>query len=332
VRYYTKQWYDLMQRLDYCICMKPITDKDYSDVDISALYDKCLKREVARARREYDTPPQYLSIDGDGLGLDDIYIFDHKTGVMKRPDSIEQVKAMVEAERMRDLAEFENRPPFDESEAVSGFEDGYMARLEYEYRRFPEAEISGVDRRLIALGFLPRSVYDRLKAMSKANKREFDAINRAAGRALRAAARAVPKRVAEAFDGLHDADINSIEKVGADVVVTLELCGAVFSDAELDTDDGDLFIGVANGEATGVEPGQPSTRRIVFKSAEIVERDEAELVGGAIWLYDELYPADGGYEAHIMYECDGLKYLTVRCADISVDTSGDTSNGYRDRS
>ena len=331
MRYYTKQWYDLMQRLDYCICMKPIADKDYTDVDISALYDKCLKREVERARREYDTPPQYLSID-DGLELGDIYIFDQKSGVMKRPDSLEQVKAMVDAERARDLSEFESRPPFNESEAVSGFEDGYMARLEYEYRRFPEAEISGVDRRLIALGFLPRSVYDRLKDMSKANKREFDAINRAAGRALRAAARAVPKRVTEAFDGLHDADINSIEKVGADVVVTLELCGAVFSDAELDTDDGDLFIGVANGEATGVEPGQPSTRRIVFKSAEIVERDEAELVGGAIWLYDELYPADGGYEAHIMYECDGLKYLTVRCADISVETAGNTSNRYLHRS
>ncbi len=40
MRYYTKQWYDLMQRLDYCICMKPIADKDYTDVDISALYDK----------------------------------------------------------------------------------------------------------------------------------------------------------------------------------------------------------------------------------------------------------------------------------------------------
>lgn len=319
MRYYTKQWYDLMQRLDYCICMKPIADKDYTDGDIAALYDKCLKREVARARREYDTPPQYISIDDDGLELDDIYIFDQESGVMKRPDSIEQVKAMIEAERARDLAEFESRPPFDEAEAVSDFEDGYGARLEYEYKRFPEAEISGVDRRLIALGYLPKSVYDRLKAMSKANKREFDAINRAASKALRAAAIAVPKRVAEAFDGLHDAEILSIDDVGGDIAVIVELCGVPLDDRTCDEDD-------CGAES---EPMPTSAKRIVFRSAEIVERDEAELGGGATWLYDELYPADGGYEAHIMYECDGLKYLTVRCADIAVENSRREEEGER---
>lgn len=319
MRYFTKQWYDLMQRLDYCICMKSVADREYTDGDIAALYDKCLKREVARARREYDTPPQYISLDADELGLDDIYIFDEAAGVMKRPESIEQVEAMIEAERERDLAEFENRPPFDDAEAVRDFEEGYNARLEYEYKRFPEAEIAGVDKRLIALGYLPKSVFDRLKALSKANKREFDEINRSARKALSAAAKAMPKRVAAAFDGLHDAEILSIDNVGGDVAVTVELCGVPFDDRACDEDD-------CGAES---EPMPTSAKRIVFKSAETIERDEAELGGGAFWLYDELYPADGGYEAHIMYECDGLKYLTLRCTDIAVEDAPRRAEGAK---
>ena len=46
MKFYTKDWYELMQKLDYCVCMRPISDGEYSDDDIKKLYNKRLKAET----------------------------------------------------------------------------------------------------------------------------------------------------------------------------------------------------------------------------------------------------------------------------------------------
>ena len=48
MKFYTKEWYELMQKLDYCVCMRPISDGEYSDDEIKKLYDKRLN-EIGRA-------------------------------------------------------------------------------------------------------------------------------------------------------------------------------------------------------------------------------------------------------------------------------------------
>ena len=57
MKFYTKEWYELMQRQNYTSGLKKIPDKVYSDEDIQAFYDKDLKAEVARDRRIHNTPP-----------------------------------------------------------------------------------------------------------------------------------------------------------------------------------------------------------------------------------------------------------------------------------
>lgn len=42
--YYTKAWYDLMQKTNYTFRMKKIPDQDYSEAEIKAFYDKALKK------------------------------------------------------------------------------------------------------------------------------------------------------------------------------------------------------------------------------------------------------------------------------------------------
>lgn len=45
MKYFTKEWYELMQHLDYTVGMEPIADKKYSDEEIAALYEN--KRKTA---------------------------------------------------------------------------------------------------------------------------------------------------------------------------------------------------------------------------------------------------------------------------------------------
>ena len=46
MRYYTKEWYDLMQKTNYTFGMKKIPDQDYSEAEIKAFYDKALKNRI----------------------------------------------------------------------------------------------------------------------------------------------------------------------------------------------------------------------------------------------------------------------------------------------
>ena len=57
MKFYTKEWYALMQRQNYTSGLKKIADKVYTDEDIIAFYDKDLKAEIARDRRIHNTPP-----------------------------------------------------------------------------------------------------------------------------------------------------------------------------------------------------------------------------------------------------------------------------------
>jgi hypothetical protein len=49
MRFYTKEWYALMQ--DMGLDFKKISDGNYTDAKIDALYQKQLKKEIASERR-----------------------------------------------------------------------------------------------------------------------------------------------------------------------------------------------------------------------------------------------------------------------------------------
>lgn len=297
MKYFTKEWYNLMQCLGYTICMKPIADKEYTDEEIAALYDKKLKAEIARDRRQYNEPPQFIDMDFDNAELDDFVFFDGETGTMKRPESIEEVKREYEEERARAAEEFANRPPFDPKETIETFEAVYQGGLEHGYMRFPDWVKDKVDIRLIALDYLPKSVYEELKTEQKKNKAAFDKIEREARKALAKESKKIPERITSNF-GFHDGTVLSLEQVGADLVMMIKEDGVPF---ERETP----YVCVA------------------FTNGKIKERDEnltfeADGVQCA-WLYDELYKTENGYEAHMLLTDKDLCYLTIDCDDIIIE-------------
>ena len=46
MRYYTKDWYELMQNLHYVSGMTVVPDKEYTDAEIRAFYDADLAEDA----------------------------------------------------------------------------------------------------------------------------------------------------------------------------------------------------------------------------------------------------------------------------------------------
>lgn len=299
MKYYTKEWYNLAQNLDYVLCMKPIADKAYTDGEIQTLYRKELKAEIRRDRAGYDEPPSRMEIDFDDFDLDDFVV--ERNGVLTRPASMKEVKESHEEEFRRAQEEYANRPPFDPAETEENFKARYEAQLKYGYLQFPEWVKGEADIRLIALGYLPKSVYGKLKEEAKRNRAEFNRQCKAAERALKK--EDVPREIAEKFC-FHDGDALSLTEENGNLVMLIRADGMPFE-------------------------GETPFVRVTFVGGEIVERDENlkfehrkikceenEYDAYCTWLYEELYRTEDGYEAHMMFVEGELGYLTVRCKDI----------------
>lgn len=296
MKYFTKEWYALMQSLHYTVGMKPIADKQYSEEDIAALYDETLKARIERDRRKYDEPPRFTEIDFDNAEYEDFAVFDVATGTLKHPASMEDFKREYEEEKVRAEEEFARRPPFDPKQTVETFEAVYQGGLKNGYMRFPEWVKGKVDIRLIALGFLPKSAYEALKAEQERNKAAFDEIENEAEKALGKESERIPERILSDF-GFHDGVVLSLERAGADLVMTVKDYGVPFE-------------------------GDTPYVRVTFTNGKILERDENltfEADGAqCCWLYDELYKTESGYEAHMLLINKDLCYLTIGCDDILI--------------
>lgn len=298
MKFFTKRWFNIMQIIDCSIGMKSIADKKYTDKDISALYDKKLKAEISRDRREYNEPPHGIDIDFDNAELDDFAFFDVETNTLTRPASIEEVKREYEEEQARLDEEFANRPPFDPQETIERFENIYKARLRNGYLYFPdwvkdELVKDKVDVRLIALDYLPKSTFDRIKTEQRKNKVECDKIEREAKKVLGNESKKIPERILSEF-GFHDGMVLSLEQIRSELVMTIQKDGVSFDE-------------------------QTPYAKVIFTNGKIIERDENLMFENCIWLYDELYKTMNGYEVHMLFMENELRYLTISCDDIVIE-------------
>ena len=91
MRFFTKEWYELMQHTDDTMLLRKIPDREYSDDDIAALYKKEEKRFIVSERRDYNRPPILLTdvLDLTSMPFDpeDWLDIDEKTGEAIRLES-----------------------------------------------------------------------------------------------------------------------------------------------------------------------------------------------------------------------------------------------------
>lgn len=306
MRFYTKEWYKLMQHQDDTLCMKRLPDKDYSDQEIKTLFEKKLKAEIARDKREHDSPPFFLDLS-EQLTPEN---FDPEAWLVfpeneepRHPVSAEEVQAQLERERKQAEEDFANRPPFDPGESEKSFREDCKGRMRFRKQRFPAWVCQQVDRRLLALELLPDSVYRRLKEESRQNRRAFQKIERAAEKEL--SRQQIPDRISGTFH-FHDSALLSLRKRGRNYEMLLRQDGGW------------------SGE--GITP----YIKVIFTGAVLLEREkgltprarmeeDGTFWSRCIFLYHEMYCVQDGYEVHMMFATRGqseLAYLTVKCRDI----------------
>lgn len=306
MRFYTKEWYELMQHQDDLSGMQKIPDGNYSEQDIQAFYQQDLEEEVAQERERYNTPPtwdwQEELLDPECFSPENFLFEDEATGKLFHPQTPGMARAYLEADFRRALETFERRPPFDAQETISCFQECYRSKLRYAWKYFPQWVQESVDKRLLALDRIPASAYDRLQKEAEAKRQAFEERNAQAEAEL--SAQDIPPELREAFC-FHDAQVLKLRRRCHRAV--LLLCKDGYWDEPYTTI---TFEGVRWLER---EPG------LVLRCR---PGGDGLLVSNCQYLYDELYRTREGYEVHmLLWTSKALRYFTVCCENVRIDHS-----------
>lgn len=211
------------------------------------------------------------------------------------PEYIEMMRA--------ELDEYENREPFDEEEAKSDFEEMYRDNLDDPDEDLPAWVWESVDPRIPAMYYLPEKVYRRLVEEDEANEERFEALDEAADEALEDMQEFLPEELEELFETLQEQESSYVMSAMTGDEVELKLSG-------------------------WDEEGDEAIIMIRFDEAEILENEGLDIHAGydedgdaesdCELLYSEVYIEDGMPEVHMLFDNNGLKYLTFRCSDAYI--------------
>ena len=199
MKFFTKEWYELAQKLDYTTGMKAVPDKEYSDKEIKAFYESDLKKEIARDKKLHK-----FMASNNTAGFEFFFGGMGDTLLSLEDEPIPKSK-------------------FDPTETVECFKTSYRNLLRYAADNFPSWVSETVDIRLLALWRMPKSALDRLKKEERENRRRFNVINRKAEKIL--SSQDIPDRIKTTFC-YHDASVLKIMKQGKNTVMYLRKDGA----------------------------------------------------------------------------------------------------------
>lgn len=279
MRYHTKEYYTLMMSMGMADGYEPVIDMDYSDADIEELFSKARDKYIEEERADYDEPPVICVDEEDGeIEFDE-----------------EEIAELIE--------EYENREPFDEEETAEEFEEMYRDNLEEPDEDLPEWVREAVDPRILAMYCMPEKIYRKLAAEDEANEEKFDLLDDMADEAFEELRENLPEEYVDFMDELEELeDSNVIEATtGGDIELTV-----VGWDDEGDEEIYLLrFAGAEILEDEGIE-------------ARAWEDEDGDTESNCELLYSEVYMEDGKPEVHMLFENEGLKYLTFRCAEARI--------------
>ena len=117
---------------------------------------------------------------------------------------------------------------------------------------------------------------------------------------------------------LHDSIVLSQRQEGGDLVMELEpdmtdITRLVFKDCRV------LHLDVFIGRK---KPGSAAKRAAILR--------ESEPLKDAWWLYDEIYPTDGGYEIHILLDKGSFRLIEFTIQASEIELYRDESVGKKD--
>ena len=178
------------------------------------------------------------------------------------------------------------RKPFQAEREAEQFRQTHQRRVE-ELRRFLPQEILDqvADVRVLALDVSTQEVKEAADRWCRENRRQAEQTFQTCLDWRKQVRSQVGAQLQDRFS-FHDSKVTKVERTPDRLTLFLE--------------DG----------------GYSPVSRVDFLSPKILEEDEG--LEGAVWLYEEIHPAQGGNEYHAMLwqEGDHLLYLTVFAKDL----------------
>lgn len=285
MKYLTKEWYELCQRTGLHFGMKVNNGADVYD---EALYLQLYKRkekEFVKLQHEiYDVDPRFM-LEQDGCTLVPLDKFANWEEINKE-DTVVYRMSSEEKDRIRKLiAEYDVRPPFDEKKCREEFRSIQETVKKEAVDKLPHELYQQIaDVRVFSLGYCTKEILSQLKVLSKENEKKMNRVLSEYSKAQQA--EHIPQIIRERF-GFHDCEVTEFTVSKKDVVMRLDTRG-----------------------------GFTNFNMITFATSEIIKQ-EGHIVGRT-WLYEELYRAENGYEAHMLFTGEGMPELIIRCNDIIV--------------
>lgn len=286
MKYLTKEWYRLCQMtdLEFDFTVLDKTDEQEENLFLK-LYQKEAAAFIKQERELHDQDPREEK-NTDSLLFDLLFSdlsLDEDTAILGQAN--EQMNQTTNEVDQALIEAFENRPPFDEAASKASFEMLYQERLDSLSDRYPKAILAKVeDRQVFALAYCTKEIYEELSSYSKEAQTKVDLVLKS-HMAIEQEQK-IPEEITEHF-GSHDA---LVTRMTLDQTLSIEL------------DNKGAFSTV---------------RSYHFRDAKILKQDAP--LEGAIWLYDELYRIEDGYEVHILLQGEHLIDLVLRCTDITME-------------
>lgn len=288
MKYLTKEWYELCQRTWLHFDMKV---NDGAAVYDEALYLRLYRRkekEFVKIQREiYDADPR-IALEQDGCMITPFYIFANGEEIDEEDKIVYHMPSDEREHILRLIEEYDVRPPFDVLKCREEFRSiQETVKIREAEEKIPHELLQQIaDMRVFSLGYCTKEVLKQLKRYSNENEKKMKHVLSENSEARMA--ESIPESIKENF-GFHDCRVIefTIDK-NKNIVIRLDTRG-----------------------------GFTDLNKITFVSPDIIKQEEH--IMGSVWLYEELYRRDNGYEAHMLFTGEEMLDLIISCEDIVID-------------
>ena len=277
MKYFTKDWYETMQKTDYALLLKVTKEAETFSEDYFEKLYKSKEKEFLKIQKE-----------ASEISFEDVYpeefpeelFFEEVEGF---PPYTEAEKKEIQEQYYKDREQarlnYENLPPFDIEQARKNFRAGYKCNLKKLKENLPQDILTKVaDIRVLALDYSSAQVKKEIAQYCKNNKKTVEKASKDYWKEYKKQFKSTPPTFAEEFN-LHDCIVLSCRKKGKDIILSLDNSG-----------------------------GFTNIKEIRFKNCNVIKQDAP--LHGAWCLYDELYKSGNRYEIHqLLYRNKPFEYI-----------------------
>ena len=304
LKYYTKEWYKALQQQDYLENVRMIEDSEYTENELLRWYEKRLKEEIEKAKIEYNTPPFFpISIENiqeENFEFGDWIMFEKDIKETIPIASAMEARTKLEMYQHKIMKEFEERPPFNkEKEIEKEFKRNYQERMKYLYNEYPDWVIESVDKRLLALKLLPKSIFEKLQEIVNKSQDMVETIE----------------------DLVEQEKEKQKEQISKDIwnIIYGELADSIL--LKMERKEKNLYIFIQ--KITMNYPNdEPLYKIIKFYNCNIIEKEngiikkDGEKIGSC---NVELYKKENGYLLEFLIFAEELKYMTIEFENVKSE-------------